>query len=151
VASEDIGNADPRALALTLDAWDAMSRLGSPEGELALAQAAVYLACAAKSNAVYQAFGAAMKDVREQGSLEVPVHLRNAPTRLMKELGHGRAYRYAHDEPGAYAAGERYFPDGLEPRRYYCPPDRGLETRIAERLAQLRALDEAYLTRNQEN
>ncbi len=141
MASEDIGNADPRGLQLALDAWDVQERLGSPEGELAVAQAVVYLACAPKSNAVYTAFGAAMKDAREQGSLEVPLHLRNAPTRLMKELGYGKQYRYAHDEPEAYAAGENYFPEGLGRRQYYLPTDRGLEGKIAERLAHLRELD----------
>jgi putative ATPase len=143
MASEDVGNADPRALDLALAAWDVQERLGSPEGELAVAQAIVYLAVAAKSNAVYTAFGAAMEDARRAGSLEVPVHLRNAPTRLMKELGYGRAYRYAHDEPDAYAAGETYFPEALGERRYYHPVDRGLETKIAEKLARLRALDAA--------
>ena len=143
MASEDIGNADPRALTLALEAWDAQHRLGSPEGELALAQAVVYLACAAKSNAVYTAWNAALADARSHGSMEVPVHLRNAPTRLMKELGYGHAYRYAHDEPDAYAAGEHYFPDGLQPRRYYAPVQRGLEIRIAEKLERLRALDRA--------
>jgi putative ATPase len=141
MASEDIGNADPRTLQLALDAWDAYQRLGSPEGHLALAQAVVYLASAPKSNAVYRAFEGAMEDARGSGSLEVPVHLRNAPTRLMKELGYGRAYRYAHDEPEAYAAGETYFPEGLGQRRYYRPVDRGLEIRIGERLAHLRDLD----------
>ena len=141
MASEDIGNADPRGLALALDAWDAQHRLGSPEGELALAQAIVYLACAPKSNAVYTAFNAAMEDARRHGSLEVPMHLRNAPTRLLKELSHGRGYRYAHDEPGAYAAGENYFPEKLKGRRYYEPTDRGLEARIAEKLRHLRELD----------
>lgn len=141
MASEDIGNADPRALALALNAWDVQERLGSPEGELALAQAVVYLACAAKSNAVYTAFGAAMQDARDSGSLEVPVHLRNAPTRLMKELGYGKEYRYAHDEPDAYAAGERYFPEQLGERVYYHPVPRGLEIKIAEKLAQLRERD----------
>ncbi len=110
MASEDVGNADPRALGLAMDAWQTQERLGSPEGELAIAQAVVYLACAPKSNAVYKAWDAASADGRKWGSLEVPVHLRNAPTRLMKELGYGRAYRYAHDEPEAYAAGESYFP-----------------------------------------
>jgi len=142
-ATEDIGNADPRALAVALDAWRAYERLGSPEGDLALAQAAVYLACTAKSNAVYTAFDAAMQDVREHGSLEVPMHLRNAPTRLMRELGHGRGYRYAHDEPDAYAAGERYLPEPLGRKRYYFPVERGLEQRIAEKLAELRSRDEA--------
>jgi putative ATPase len=143
IASEDIGNADPRALALALDAWDTQTRLGSPEGELALAQAAVYMACAAKSNAVYVAFKAAMADVQSGGSREVPVHLRNAPTRLMKELGYGHAYRYAHDEPGGYAAGETYFPEGMEGTRYYSPVDRGLEIRIGEKLDRLKAADRA--------
>jgi putative ATPase len=141
MASEDIGNADPRALGLCLDAWDTVERLGSPEGELALAQAVVYLACAPKSNAVYKAFNHAMQDAREQGTREVPVHLRNAPTRLMKELGYGHEYRYAHDEPEAYAAGEQYFPDDMEPRQYYQPVARGLEQKIAERLAYFRSLD----------
>jgi putative ATPase len=141
IASEDIGNADPRALRITLDAWDAQARLGSPEGELALAQAVVYVASAPKSNAVYKAFDAAMQDVREGGSLPVPPHLRNAPTRLMKELGYGKTYRYAHDEPDAYAAGERYFPEQMGERRYYMPAPRGLETKIGEKLARLRGLD----------
>ncbi|MHB8471938.1 MAG: replication-associated recombination protein A [Gammaproteobacteria bacterium] len=141
MASEDIGNADPRGLQLALNAWDVQERLGSPEGELAIAQAVVYLACAAKSNAVYTAFGAARQDVKTHGSLEVPLHLRNAPTRLMKQLDYGKDYRYAHDEPDAYAAGEKYFPDALGERQYYHPVDRGLEIKIAEKLAQLRALD----------
>jgi putative ATPase len=144
MASEDIGNADPRALALALDAWDVQERLGSPEGELALAQAVLYLACAAKSNAVYTAYNAARSDIGKTGSLEVPVHLRNAPTRLMKELGYGKAYRYPHDEPEAYAAGERYFPEAMAPVRYYRPVNRGLEIRIAEKLAHLRELDGKY-------
>jgi putative ATPase len=143
MASEDIGNADPRALRLALDAWDVQTRLGSPEGELAIAQAVVYMACAAKSNAVYSAWTAALDDARALGSREVPVHLRNAPTRLAKELGFGRRYRYAHDEPEGYAAGEHYFPDGMASRRYYAPVDRGLEIRIREKLAHLRTLDEA--------
>ena len=142
MASEDVGNADPRALRLALDAWEAQERLGSPEGELALAQAVVYLACAPKSNAVYRAFGAAMEDARRHGSLEVPLHLRNAPTRLMRELGYGRGYRYAHDEPEGYAAGERHLPEELEGRVYYHPVPRGLEIRIGEKLARLRELDE---------
>ena len=141
MASEDIGNADPRALELALVAWEAQERLGSPEGELAIAQAVAYLACAAKSNAVYTAFTAAMRDARDGGSLEVPLHLRNAPTRLMKELGYAKQYRYAHDEPDAYAAGERYFPEELGERVYYHPVHRGLEIKIAEKLAQLRELD----------
>jgi putative ATPase len=141
MASEDIGNADPRALALALQAWDVQDRLGSPEGELAIAQAVVYMACAAKSNAVYNAYKAAMKDAREKGSLDVPLHLRNVPTRLMKELDYGKAYRYAHDEPEAYAAGEDYFPDGMSNPGYYQPVDRGLETKIAAKLAHLKDLD----------
>ena len=142
MASEDIGNADPRGLRLALDAWDVQQRLGSPEGELAIAQAILYLACAPKSNAVYTAFNEAMADVRRQESHEVPLHLRNAPTRLMKELGYGKRYRYAHDEPEGYAAGENYFPEELEPRRYYRPVDRGLERKIGEKLRHLRELDE---------
>lgn len=141
MASEDIGNADPRALNLALDAWQVQERLGSPEGPLAIAQAVVYMAVAAKSNAVYTAFGDAMKAVRESGSLEVPLHLRNAPTELMKDLDFGRDYRYAHDEPGGYAAGENYFPDGFESRRFYHPVDRGLEIKIREKLESLRQLD----------
>ena len=141
MASEDIGNADPRALTLALNAWDVQDRLGSPEGELAIAQAVVYMACAPKSNAVYTALKAALQDVQKQGSLEVPLHLRNAPTRLMKELGYGKTYRYAHDEPEAYAAGENYFPDELKASRYYCPVDRGLEIKIREKLEHLRELD----------
>jgi putative ATPase len=141
MASEDIGNADPRALPLALNAWDVQERLGSPEGELAIAQAVVYMACAPKSNAVYTAMGAAMKDAKERGSLEVPLHLRNAPTRLMKELGYAKGYRYAHNEAEAYAAGESYFPEELGKRQYYFPTDQGLEGKIAERLAHLRELD----------
>ncbi|NNG13359.1 MAG: replication-associated recombination protein A, partial [Halobacteria archaeon] len=141
MASEDIGNADPRALTLSLEAWDVQERLGSPEGELALAQAVLYMACAAKSNAVYTAYNAARTDVKQRGSLEVPVHLRNAPTRLMKELGYGKAYRYAHDEPEAYVAGENYFPEDMPKPHYYRPVARGLEIRIAEKLAHLRELD----------
>ncbi|MGW8310520.1 MAG: replication-associated recombination protein A [Thiogranum sp.] len=148
MASEDIGNADPRALTLALQAWDVQDRLGSPEGELAIAQAVVYMACAAKSNAVYVAFKAAKKDAAERGSLDVPLHLRNAPTRLMKELGYGRRYRYAHDEPGGYAAGEQYFPEEMPAVQYYRPVDRGLEVRIAEKLAHLRELDRAADGRN---
>jgi putative ATPase len=136
VASEDIGNADPRALRITLDAWDALERLGSPEGELALSQAVVFLACAAKSNAVYKAATAAAADAREFGSLEVPLRLRNAPTRLMKELGYGEDYRYAHDEEDAFAAGENYFPEDMPARRYYDPVPRGLELQIREKLAK---------------
>ncbi len=149
MASEDIGNADPRALTLALNAWDAQERLGSPEGELAIAQALVYMACAAKSNAVYTAFKAAQKDVRTQGSLPVPLHLRNAPTRLMKELGYGKTYRYAHDEAEGYAAGENYFPDELADTRYYHPVDRGLEIRVREKLEHLRTLDNRYKRRSE--
>jgi putative ATPase len=138
MATEDIGLADPRALALALDAWETYERSGSPEGELAIATAVVYLACAPKSNAVYVAMNEAMADVREFGTLEVPLQLRNAPTRLMKELGFGRGYRYAHDEPDAFAAGERYLPEGLPHRRYYRPVPRGLELKIGEALARLR-------------
>ncbi len=141
IASEDIGNADPRAMDIALNAWDAQTRLGSPEGELAIAQAVVYLACAAKSNAVYTAFKQAMQAARESGSLEVPLHLRNASTRLMKTLDYGKGYRYAHDEPGAYAAGEQYLPDELADRRFYHPVDRGLEIRIQEKLERLREWD----------
>ncbi len=141
MASEDIGNADPRALEITLNAWDVQERLGSPEGELAIAQAVIYLACAPKSNAVYMAFNNAMGDVKQHGSYEVPIHLRNAPTKLMKELGYGKAYRYAHDEPEAYAAGEDYFPDDMPERNYYQPTPRGLEGKISEKLAHLRSLD----------
>ena len=143
MASEDIGNADPRALTLCLNAWDVQERLGSPEGELAVAQAIVYLACAPKSNAVYTAFKAAMRDAAEQGSQEVPLHLRNAPTKLMKQLGYGDEYRYAHDEPDAYAAGEDYFPETLQPRQYYDPVPRGLELKIRDKLQHLRNLDAA--------
>jgi putative ATPase len=143
MASEDIGNADPRALTLTLEACAVYERLGSPEGELAIAQAILFMACAAKSNAVYAAFNAAKADAASLGSLEVPLHLRNAPTRLMKEIGYGKGYRYAHDEPDAYAAGERYFPDGMPERRYYVPAPRGLEIKIGEALAARRAKDRA--------
>jgi putative ATPase len=139
MAVEDVGLADPRAFAMALDAWDAYERLGSPEGELAIATLIVYLACAPKSNAVYVAMGEAMEDVEKFGTLDVPLRLRNAPTKLMKGLGYGRGYRYAHDEPDAFAAGERYLPDELPERRYYRPVDRGLEIKIAEALARLRA------------
>ncbi len=134
MASEDIGNADPRALTMALEACEVYERLGSPEGELAIAQAVVFMACAAKSNAVYVAFGEAMEDAKQRGSLAVPLHLRNAPTRLMKQLGYGKDYRYAHDEPDAYAAGEKYFPDEIGSPSYYRPVPRGLEIRIAEAL-----------------
>jgi putative ATPase len=138
MASEDIGNADPRALTLALAAWDSYDRLGSPEGELALAQACVFLALAPKSNAVYTAFGAAMEDAKAQGTLEVPLHLRNAPTRLMKDLGYGKGYRYAHDEPGALAPGQTHFPDNMTPRTYYEPVPRGLELKLKEALERIR-------------
>jgi len=141
MASEDIGNADPRGLQLAMAAWDAYDRLGSPEGELALAQAVLYLASVPKSNAAYKAFGAAMAHVKETGSHAVPMHLRNAPTRLMKDLGHGDGYRYAHDEDEAYAAGERYWPDDLEAMSYYQPAAQGLEIKIRDRLNRLRGLD----------
>lgn len=138
MASEDIGNADPRGLQLALNAWDAYERLGSPEGELMLAQAVVYLACAPKSNATYSAFKQAMQDAKQSGSLEVPLHLRNAPTKLMKSMDYGKGYRYAHDEANAYASGENYFPEALQGRRYYQPVERGLELKIREKLATLR-------------
>lgn len=141
MASEDIGNADPRGLRLALDAWDTQERLGSPEGELAIAQAIIFLACAPKSNAVYKAYNAAMRDARANGSLQVPLHLRNAPTKLMKQLDYGKDYRYAHNETDAYADGENYFPEGLQNSQYYYPVDRGLEIKIAEKLARLRELD----------
>ena len=141
MASEDIGNADPRALDLALNAWEVQRRLGQPEGELALAQAVVYLACAAKSNAVYTAYNQAMQVARSSGSLEVPAHLRNAPTRLLAELGAGDGYRYAHDEPGGYAAGETYLPEALAGQRFYEPVERGLEIKIADKLKQLRERD----------
>ena len=141
MASEDIGNADPRALSLSLDAWQTLERLGSPEGELALAQAIVYLACVPKSNAVYTAYRAARRAVEEGGSEPVPAHLRNAPTALAKAEGHGAGYRYAHDEPGAFAAGERYLPSSLAERRFYEPTERGLEGKIRARLEDLRRLD----------
>ena len=142
MASEDIGNADPRALTLAMQAWDVLERLGSPEGELALAQAVLYLASAAKSNAVYKAYNQAKADIKQYASAEVPVHLRNAPTKLMKELGYGKEYRYAHDEPEAYAAGESYFPETMPEMNYYQPVERGLEIKIKEKLAHLRELDQ---------
>ena len=143
MASEDIGLADPRALNMTLDAVATFERLGSPEGELALAQAALYLACAAKSNAAYVAYNQARAFVAKDSSRPVPEHLRNAPTKLMKELGYGEQYRYAHDETGAYAAGEKYFPEGMPQVTWYEPTERGLEAKIKEKLAYLRELDEA--------
>ncbi|ODN66461.1 replication-associated recombination protein A [Methylophaga muralis] len=141
MAVEDIGNADPRGLRIALDAWESFDKLGRPEGELAIAQAVVYLASAPKSNAVYTAFKAAMQDAKNFGSAEVPLHLRNAPTKLMKDLDYGKEYRYAHDEPDAYAAGENYFPESMPQRQYYQPVNRGLEIKIAEKLAHLRELD----------
>lgn len=142
MASEDIGNADPRALQIALNAWETQERLGSPEGELAIAQAIIYLACAAKSNAVYTAFNQAMAEVKSHGSLEIPMHLRNAPTKLMKQLDYGKHYRYAHDEPNAYAAGENYFPQALIGTQYYYPVERGLEIKIKSKLAYLKSLDQ---------
>ncbi len=147
MASEDIGNADPRALTLALEAWQVQERLGSPEGELAIAQAIVYLACAAKSNAVYSAFKAAWADVEQSGTDEVPLHLRNAPTALMKSMEHGAEYRYAHDEEEGYAAGENYFPASLRDRQYYFPVDRGLEQKIQEKLKYLRERDKTSTLR----
>ncbi len=142
MASEDIGNADPRALELALNAWDVQERLGHPEGELALAQAILYMACAPKSNAVYTAYNKVMADMPKYGTAEIPLQLRNAPTKLMKNLGYGKQYRYAHDEPNAYAAGENYFPDPIpKDTHYYLPTDRGLEAKIKEKLAYLRQLD----------
>ena len=143
MAVEDIGLADPRTLRLALDACETYERLGSPEGELALAQVAIYLACAPKSNAAYLAYNAAREFVSHDGSRPVPLHLRNAPTRLMKQLGYGKAYRYAHDEPEAYAAGEDYFPEGMPQVGFYRPTPRGLEGKIAEKLERLRELDAA--------
>jgi putative ATPase len=145
MAVEDIGLADPRALRLALDACETYERLGSPEGELALAEAAIYLACAPKSNAAYVAYNAARDFVSRDGTRPVPLHLRNAPTRLMKELGFGKAYRYAQDESEAYAAGEDYFPEGMPEVRFYQPTPRGLEGKIGEKLAHLRELDAAAL------
>ena len=147
MASEDIGNADPRALTLSLEAWQVQERLGSPEGELTIAQAIIYLACAAKSNAVYTAYKAACADVAAGSSCEVPLHLRNAPTELMKEFEHGADYRYAHDEADAYSAGENYFPEALKDAQYYHPVDRGLEKKIAEKLQYLRERDKSSTMR----
>jgi putative ATPase len=143
MAAEDIGLADPRALRLALDAAEVYERLGSPEGELALAQCVVYLAVAPKSNAVYAAFNQAKALVRKDGTRPVPMHLRNAPTQLLKDLAYGKDYRYAHDEEGGYAAGETYLPDGLTGTRFYEPVERGLEIRIAEKLRALRSRDAA--------
>ncbi|MBT3197501.1 MAG: replication-associated recombination protein A [Gammaproteobacteria bacterium] len=142
MASEDIGNADPRGLQIALNGWETYQRLGSPEGELAIAQAISYLAVAPKSNAIYKAWNRVLAEVRSGGSAEVPVHLRNAPTQVMKTLGYGHDYRYAHDEPDGYAVGETYFPDELGEQRYYEPVERGLEIKIKERLDYLRQLDQ---------
>jgi len=141
MASEDIGNADPRGLELAMNAWQAYERLGSPEGELAIAQAVAYLACAPKSNAVYSAYKAALELAKNSGSMDVPMHIRNAPTSLMKEMGYGKDYRYAHDETDAYAAGETYFPDELGEQQIYHPVPRGLEIKIKEKLDYLRGQD----------
>ena len=150
MASEDIGLADPRALQITLDAVATFERLGTPEGELALAEAVIYLACAAKSNALYVAYNAARAFIANDGSRPVPLRLRNAPTRLMKHLGYGKEYRYAHNEDDAYAAGEHYFPDGMEAARWYLPTERGLEAKIGERLAALRDRDAAARSKDQD-
>jgi len=148
MASEDVGNADPRALRITLDAAETFERLGSPEGELTLAQAVIYLAVAPKSNAVYKAWNEVRAFVKQDGTRPVPMHLRNAPTTLMKGMGHGKGYRYAHDEPGGFAAGESYWPDDLKPPQFYRPVPRGLEARIADKLAELQRLnDQAQATR----
>jgi len=143
MASEDIGNADPRALQIALNAWDVQTRLGSPEGELAIAQAVAYMAAAPKSNAVYSAFNAIRRQIQEQPSYEVPLHLRNAPTKLMKQQGYGEEYRYAHDYPDAYAAGENYLPEEIHQTLWYEPVPRGLEIKIGEKLKYLKGLDQA--------
>ena len=143
MATEDIGNADPRGLQISLNAWDTLQRLGSPEGELALAQAVVYLACAPKSNAVYNAYKQVMRDIKSSPSYDVPLHLRNAPTQLMSDLDYGKDYRYAHDEQEGYAAGEQYFPDELQGSQFYFPVERGMELKISEKLRYLRSLDDA--------
>jgi putative ATPase len=142
IASEDVGNADPRAMQVAISAWDCFTRVGPAEGERAIAQAIVYLACAPKSNAVYSAFKAAMQDAREKPDYDVPEHLRNAPTKLMKEMGLGAEYRYAHNEPNAYAAGESYFPPEMADTHYYAPTSRGLEGKIGEKLAWLATQDQ---------
>ena len=141
MASEDIGNADPRALQLALNAWDTQARLGSPEGELAIAQALAYMAAAPKSNAVYRAFNEVRSHIKQNPSHEVPVHLRNAPTKLMKQQGYGEEYRYAHDFPEAYAAGENYLPEPIHDQQWYRPVARGLEIKIADKLQYLKGLD----------
>ncbi len=142
MAVEDIGMADPRGLEICLNGWQTFERLGSPEGELAIAQGIVYLACAAKSNAIYSAYQQALEDARNSGSLEVPMHLRNAPTKFMQGQGYGEGYRYAHDESDAFAAGVDYFPEALNARQYYHPVERGLEIKIAEKLVELRRLND---------
>ncbi|WP_063657423.1 replication-associated recombination protein A [Candidatus Arsenophonus triatominarum] len=147
IASEDIGNADPRAMQVAIAAWDCFTRVGPAEGKRAIAQAIVYLACAAKSNAVYKAFQAAITDAKQQPDYDVPPHLRNAPTKLMKEMGLGQEYRYAHDELNAYAAGENYFPAEMQETRYYFPSNRGLEGKIGEKLSWLAELDQNSLTK----
>ncbi len=147
IASEDVGNADPRGMQVAISAWDCFTRVGPAEGERAIAQAIVYLACAPKSNAVYTAFKAAMADARERPDYDVPVHLRNAPTKLMKEMGYGQEYRYAHDEPNAYASGEVYFPQEMAQTRYYRPTNRGLEGKIGEKLAWLAEQDQNSQTK----
>lgn len=149
MASEDIGNADPKALGLTIDAWQAYERLGSPEGDLSIAQAVVYLAVTAKSNAVYSAWNGVRKEVAGSGTLPVPLRLRNAATKVMKELGYGEGYRYAHSEEQHYAAGESYLPDGMDRKKFYTPTDQGLEKRIAERLNILRQMDQKYQEKNE--
>ena len=150
MAVEDVGLADPRALDMALNACATYERLGSPEGELALAQVTIFLACAAKSNAAYKAYNAARAFVASDGSRPVPLHLRNAPTKLMKALDYGKAYRYAHDEPEAYAAGENYLPEGMQAPGWYQPEPRGMESRIAEKLAHLRTLDREAMQRSQQ-
>ena len=151
MASEDIGNADPEALEICLNAWATYDRLGSPEGELAIAQAVVYLACAAKSNALYKAYNTVLADIARDPGYEVPVHLRNATTSVAKGLGHGAEYRYAHSEEHAYAAGERYLPEEIAERRYYQPVNQGLETGIAKKLERLRGLDRTALQKREKN
>ena len=145
MASEDIGNADPQALSIALNSWQVQERLGSPEGELAIAQAIVYLSCAPKSNAVYKAFNNARSTVQNSNSLEVPIHLRNPTTNLMAELNHGLEYRYSHDEEGSYSAGESYFPEILKDSLFYEPTDNGIESGVKERLKELRLKDERSL------
>ena len=151
IASEDIGNADPRGLEIALNAWHTYERLGSPEGELALAQAVTYLACAPKSNAVYTAYKVAMQLAKDSGSMDVPMHLRNAPTAMMKDMDYGKEYRYAHDESNAYAAGETYFPDDMGEQEIYHPVERGLEIKIKEKLDYLRSQNVNKRLKEKEN